>query len=78
LLISLFEILDTEIISGNGPEKYNIYIDKLGYKFIQHVLELPIILIPYVGNFISESKPKTKARRIWGNTKPAKAVELWR
>lgn len=55
-------ILDTEIISGNGPEKYNIYIDKLGYKFIQHVLELPIILIPYIGNFISESGTKSKSK----------------
>jgi len=47
-------IQDIETISGNGPEKYNIYNDKLGYKFIQHVLEMPIILLPYIRNFISD------------------------
>jgi S1-C subfamily serine protease len=51
-------ILDTEIISGNGPEKYNVYSDKLGYKFIQHVLELPIILLPYIDDFVNNGYGK--------------------
>ena len=48
-------ILDIETISGNGPEKYSIYSDKLGYKFIQHVLELPVILLPYISNFVTNT-----------------------
>jgi hypothetical protein len=46
-------ILDVETISGNGPEKYSIHSDKLGYKFIQHVLEFPVTLLAYIQNFIS-------------------------
>jgi len=51
-------ILDTEIISGNGPEKYNVYSDKLGYKYIQHVLELPVVLLPYIDDFVNNGYGK--------------------
>ena len=47
-------ILDTEIISGNGPDKYEVYTDNLGYKYLQHQLELPFILIPYLDTYESE------------------------
>ena len=49
-------ILDTEIITGNTFDKYNEYSDNLGYKYLQHNLELPFVLIPYLEYFFSETK----------------------
>jgi len=41
-------ILDTEIISGNGPEKYNNYELKIsGLSYKQHTLEYPEFLFAY-------------------------------
>lgn len=77
-------ILDTEIISGNGPEKYNIYSDKLGYKFIQHNIELPVILLPYISNFLTNTNtlnhlegkvPDTKAELSF--TRTPEQQRLW-
>jgi len=49
-------VLDTEIISGNKIDKYNEYTDNLGYKYLQHNLELPFILIPYLKFFFNNTQ----------------------
>ena len=45
-------ILDTEIISGNGPDKYNKYSTSLNNQpYIQHTLEYPQILLAYDASY---------------------------
>ena len=48
--------LSNETIGGNNSENYNTYIDPLGYKYYQHQMEFPFILIPYLRPFIHQMK----------------------
>jgi hypothetical protein len=47
---------DVEIIGGSGIENYTTYTDNLGYKFFQHTIEEPYILIPYLGSYVNSIK----------------------
>jgi len=45
-------VLGTDTVGGNTTDNYNTYQDPLGYKYYQHQVEFPFILIPYLDPYM--------------------------